>query len=177
MKKKEFTFSFIEKKVRSKTFGILTTLNSDGTPHSTGILYGVSPPSSKFFLYFLTAKKSKKVRNIRINPNISFIIPFPHYYIRFVPSGTVTFNGKVSLIPTTEIKSIFEFESIFSRKRVLRLILKEIENQNTDSFTFGEIVPHSKVLCHSVGYNILKLRKGHKQGGYSVLIPPERLVQ
>ncbi|MHA1966439.1 MAG: pyridoxamine 5'-phosphate oxidase family protein [Candidatus Hodarchaeales archaeon] len=176
MKKQEFSFSFIEKKVRSKTFGILTTLNGNGTPHSTGILYGVSPPSSKFFLYFLTAKKYKKVRNIRNNPYISFIIPFPHYYIRFVPSGTVTFNGKVSLLPPTEIKGSSEIKSIFSRKRVLKLILKEIETQDTDLLTFGKIVPHSKVLCHSVGYNILKLRKGHKQGGYSVLIPPERLI-
>jgi uncharacterized pyridoxamine 5'-phosphate oxidase family protein len=176
MKKHDFSFSFIEKKVRSKTFGILTTLNEDGTPHSTGILYGVSPPSSKFSLYFLTSKKYKKVRNIKKNPNISFIIPFPHYYIRFAPSGTVTFNGKVSLIPTTGIKNNFKIKSIFSRKRVLRLILKEIEKQKTDSLTFGKIIPHSKVLCHSVGYNLLKLRKGHKQGGYSVLIPTERLV-
>ncbi|MFQ6125671.1 MAG: pyridoxamine 5'-phosphate oxidase family protein [Candidatus Heimdallarchaeota archaeon] len=173
MNKHQFTFSFIEKQIRKKTFGILTTINQDGTPHSTGILFGVSPPFSKFVLYFFTSREYKKVRNIKRNPYVSLIIPFPHYYIRFAPSGTVTFNGKADFISIDDI----DVHDIFSKKRVLRLVIKEIETQDTESLTFVRIIPNPKVLCFGVGYNVFKLRKDHRQGGYSVIIPQERLLE
>jgi len=171
MNKHQFSFSFIENQIRKKTFGIITTINPDGTPHTTGICYGVSPPSSKFCFYFLTSKKYKKVRNIQNNPNISFLIPFPHYYIRFAPSGTVTFNGEAELVPIDNV----ELQPIFSKKRILRLILKEISTQEKDSFIFIRLKPNPKVLCHGVGFNVFKLRKGHRHAGYTVRIPQERL--
>lgn len=169
----QFSFSFIEKQIRKKTFGILTTINQDGTPHTTGILYGISPPFSKFVLYFLTSKKYKKVRNIKRNPNVSLIIPFPHYYIRFAPSGTVTFNGKADFISIDDI----DVRNVFSKKRILRLIIKEIETEDTESLTFVRMISNPKVLCFGVGYNVFKLRKGHRHGGYSVIIPHERLLE
>ncbi|MHA2165795.1 MAG: pyridoxamine 5'-phosphate oxidase family protein, partial [Candidatus Hodarchaeales archaeon] len=98
MNKQVVSFSFVEKQVRKKTFGVLTTINRDGTPHTTGILYGVSLPSSKFALFCLTSKNYKKVRNIERNPNISFLIPFPHYYIRFAPASIVTFQGTIDFL-------------------------------------------------------------------------------
>ncbi|MFW9902971.1 MAG: pyridoxamine 5'-phosphate oxidase family protein [Candidatus Thorarchaeota archaeon] len=171
MNTNQFSFSFVEKQVRRNTFGVLTTINKDGTPHTTGILYGVSPPSSKFALYFLTSIKYKKTRNIRQNPNVSFLIPFPHYYIRFAPSATVTFFGKADLI-TLEDEVI---QAIFSKKRILRLIIKRIKEEEPESITFIKIKPKSKVLCHGLGINVLKLRRGHAQAGYSVLIPQNRL--
>ncbi|MFW9995107.1 MAG: pyridoxamine 5'-phosphate oxidase family protein [Candidatus Odinarchaeota archaeon] len=171
MERKHFTFSFIENQIRNKTFGVLTTVNQDGTPHSTGILYGVSPPSDKFALYFLTSKEYKKVRNIKVNPNVSLIIPFPHYYIRFAPSGTVMFKGKAGLVSLSER----EIQDVFSKKRVLRFVIKQTSEQDEESLAFIRIKPDPKVLCFGVGYNVLKLRKGHRQGGYSVTIPEERL--
>ncbi|MFX0182219.1 MAG: pyridoxamine 5'-phosphate oxidase family protein [Candidatus Hodarchaeota archaeon] len=107
MKKRQISFTYIEKKINTKTSGVLTTINQDWTPHSTGILYGVSPPSKKSNLYFFTSKRYKKVRNIMRNPQVSLLIPFPHHFIRFAPSGTVTFNGQVSLVSTddSQIKS------------------------------------------------------------------------
>ena len=171
MSKNQFTFSFVEKQIRKKTFGVLTTINKDGTPHTTGILYGVSPPSSKFALYFLTSIKYKKIRNIKQNPNISFLIPFPHYYIRFAPSATVTLLGKADLITLEEDM----IQDIFSKKRILRLIIKKMKEEKPESITFVRIKPKPKVLCHSLGFNIFKLRGSHTQAGYSVMIPQERL--
>ncbi len=170
MNKSQFTFTFIEKRIRKKTFGVLTTINQDGTPHTSGIAYGVSPPSSEFSLYFLTSKKYKKARNIAKKPNISLLIPFPHYYIRFAPAGTVTFTGKAEFRPIDDN----ELLDIFSKKRVLRLITKDISPQNKESFTFVQLKPDPKVLCHGVGYNLFKLRQGHKQAAYSVVIPQDR---
>jgi nitroimidazol reductase NimA-like FMN-containing flavoprotein (pyridoxamine 5'-phosphate oxidase superfamily) len=167
----QFDFSFVEKQIRKKTFGVLTTVNKDGTPHTTGILYGISPPSSKFALYSLTSKSYKKVRNLTQNPEVSFLIPFPHYYIRFAPSSTVTFQGIAEFI-SVENAGI---QDTFSKKRALRLILKEIESGEQENMTFIKIKPHPKVLCHGLGFNVFKLRKGHVKGGYSVRIPGDRL--
>ncbi|MFX0052631.1 MAG: pyridoxamine 5'-phosphate oxidase family protein [Candidatus Hermodarchaeota archaeon] len=171
MNENQFDFSFVEKQIRKKTFGVLTTLNKDGTPHTTGILYGVSPPSSKFALYSLTSKNYKKVRNIKANPRVSFLIPFPHYYIRFAPSSTVTFQGKANFLSVEDPI----IQDIFSKKRVLRLILKEIEGGERENITFIKVKPYPKVLCYGLGYNVFKLRKGHTKGGYSVRIPVNRL--
>ena len=171
MKRQEFDFSFVEKQIRKQTFGVLTTLNKDGTPHTTGILYGVSLPSSRFALYSLTSKKYKKVRNISQNPNISFLIPFPHYYIRFAPSSTVTLQGEAEFISIDEPG----IQEIFTKKRVLRLILKEIQKDESEELTFIRIRPNPKILCYGLGYNVFKLLKGHAHGAYSVRIPKNRL--
>lgn len=169
----DFSFSFVEKKVRKKTFGVLTTINRDGTPHTTGILYGVSPPSSKFALFSVTSKKYKKVRNLERNPSISFLIPFPHYYIRFAPASIVTFQGTIDFIPVDDPVLL----DIFSKKRILRLVVKQIQQGEHDNMTFLRIKPKAKVLCHGLGLNIFKMRKGHSQGGYSVTIPEHRLFK
>ncbi|MCG3222227.1 MAG: pyridoxamine 5'-phosphate oxidase family protein, partial [Candidatus Heimdallarchaeota archaeon] len=109
MNKKNFSFSFIEKMVRTKTFGIINTVNQDGSPHSTGVLYGVSSPEKKFALYIATSKKYKKAVNIKRNPTVSFIITFPHHYLRFAPSSTITFSGKAEILPfeNKELLAIF----------------------------------------------------------------------
>lgn len=171
MNEHQFTFSFVEKQIRTKTFGVLTTLNKDGTPHATGILYGVAPPSSKFVLFCLTSKEYKKVRNIKLNPNVSFLIPFPHYYVRFAPSSTVTFQGKADFIKVDNT----EIQEIFTKKRVLKLIIEEIQQGKQESMTFIRIKPNPKVLCYGLGYNVFKMRNAHGQGGYSVIIPQDRL--
>ncbi|MFX1512457.1 MAG: pyridoxamine 5'-phosphate oxidase family protein [Promethearchaeota archaeon] len=173
MSEQQFTFSFVERQIRNKTFGVLTTLNQDRTPHTTGILYGVSPTSSKFALYCLTSIEYKKARNIKRNPNVSFLIPFPHYYIRFAPSSTVTFQGEADFVGVNDP----EIQDIFSKKRILRLIIKEIQQGEQESLTFIRIKPNPKVLCYGLGYNVFKLRKSHARGAYSVMIPPDRLIK
>jgi hypothetical protein len=157
--------------IRSKTFSIITTLNPDNTPHTTGILYGVSPPFSKFSLYVLTSKNYKKVGNIQRNPMVSFIIPYPHHHLRFVPSGTITINGEAEILPfkTEKIKDIF------SEKRILRMITKDLNPEETENYVFLKIKPNPRILVYAVGQNIWKLRSSHTEGGYSVKIPEERL--
>ncbi len=166
----KFNFSFVEKEIRKKTFGILHTLNSDGTPHTTGILYGVSKPDTEFALYLLTSGKYRKVRNIQRNPKVSFIIPFPHHHLRFVPSGTITLNGVAKLVPVNTEDII----DIFSEKRILKMIIADIDFERDEEYVYIKIEPDPKILCFGVGFNIWKLRSSHTEGGYSVTIPPER---
>ena len=167
MKEKRFDFHFIEKQIRSKTFGILNTINRDGSPHSAGILYGVSEPEHEFCIYVKTAKKFRKAKNIVRNPRVSFVIPFPHHFFRFIPSGTITINGQAELVPIDSE----EVREVFLKKGVLKMIVADI---NYDE-TFLRIKPKPKVFCYGVGMSILELRSSHTSASYSVTIPEERL--
>ncbi|MHA1198082.1 MAG: pyridoxamine 5'-phosphate oxidase family protein [Candidatus Heimdallarchaeaceae archaeon] len=170
MTDKKITFSFVEQEIRKKTFGILTTLNNDGTPHTSGILYGVSPPETKLELYLVTEKNFRKTKNIERNPAISYIIPFPHHIIRFAPASTVTINGIAQVI-SIDNKKILE---IFQEKRILRLITAHLTEEEKEDLVFVKIKPNPKVLCYGLGINVIKLRGSHTTGGYSVIIPNDR---
>ncbi len=171
MKAQQFTFNYVEDEIRKKTFGVLNTINNDGTPHTTAVLYGVSPQSSKFALYIATSKTYKKTKNIRNNPQVSFMITFPHYWLRFVPANTVTFKGKAEVIDFYS-EGVLD---IFSQKRILNMITKNLEPEEIEDYVFIRIKPYPKVLCYGIGYNIFKLRSKHVEGGYSVTIPKNRL--
>ncbi|MFW9802005.1 MAG: pyridoxamine 5'-phosphate oxidase family protein [Candidatus Thorarchaeota archaeon] len=164
-----FTFEFVEKEVRKKTFGVLTAIDAKGKPHSTGILYGVSPPESKFALFMLTMEGYAKVRHIRRNPNVSLVVTFPHYYIRFAPASYVMFRGKAELVPFNEPDA----QWAFNQKRILRM------NQGVDpellkKALFIKMNPEPTVFCYGVGISIMELRSEHTEGSYKVAIPSDR---
>ena len=171
MNSSKFTFNFIEEQIRSKTFGIISTINRDGSPHTTGVLYGVSPPKAKFALYIITSNKYRKVRNIKRNPLISFIIPFPHHILRFAPSSSITLNGVIEILPFENKELI----AIFKEKRILRLITKHLDPEERKDYVFLKIKPKAVIQVFGVGFNIWKLRGSHTEGGYAVRIPEERL--
>ena len=54
-----FPFDFIEKNLRKKTFGILTTITPEGRPHSVGVVYAM-PPDLPFCLYLITRPVLKR---------------------------------------------------------------------------------------------------------------------
>lgn len=94
-----FTFAYVERLLRRKNFGVLTTITPEGRPHSVGVVYAVSPPSQPFSIYLITRLALQKARNIHNNANVSFVVPFPHYVFRTVPSACIQFQGKAGLIP------------------------------------------------------------------------------
>ncbi|MHA2294716.1 MAG: pyridoxamine 5'-phosphate oxidase family protein [Candidatus Hodarchaeales archaeon] len=172
MPKRSFSFEFVEKQLRKKTFGILGTVSPKGRSHSTGILYGVSPPSSRFSIYALTEKNYIKVRNIENNPNVSFVIPFPHHFYRIIPSSCVQFQGTANILPFDEK----EGQVVFSQKRILKMMI-DTNNQPDiqENLVFINIKPSRKLFCYGVGMGIMELRKDIEGGSYVVMIPPERL--
>jgi len=154
------------------TFGILSTLNKDGSPHSTGVLYAVSSPDSDFALYIVTSRKYKKTKNISNDPKVSFVIPFPHHFLRFVPSSTVTFYGEVEILPFEKHEELL---LIFTEKRILRMITMHLTDEEKKDYVFLKIKPSPKIHCYGLGYSLFKLRGSHSEGGYSVIIPEDRL--
>src|SRR6266705_2399374 len=84
-----FTFAYVEKLLRRRNFGVLTTITPEGRPHSLGVVYAVSSPDQPFSIYLITRSALKKARNIHNNPNVSFVVPFPHYVFRIVPPACI----------------------------------------------------------------------------------------
>ncbi len=97
--KAPLTFAYVEKLLRTKNFGVLTTITPVGKPHSVGVVYAVSPLSEPFCIYLITRVALKKARNINNDSNVSFVVPFPHYIFRIVPPACIQFQGKTEFIP------------------------------------------------------------------------------
>ena len=159
-------FKFIEKYIRKHTFGILSTADKQGKPHSVGMIYAVSPIDSNFCLYCITDKGYKKAKNIKENPNIAFVIPIPHHILRFVPSNAIQFQGTAEIIPINDEVAI----KAFSTKRLLRSNLAQLENPDL-SLCFIKIIPHQKIHCYGIGISLMKIRKDHSLGSYTVELP------
>ncbi|MFW9886819.1 MAG: pyridoxamine 5'-phosphate oxidase family protein [Candidatus Thorarchaeota archaeon] len=170
MPRKDFSFDFIEREVRKKTFGVLTAVDTNGRPHSTGILYGVSPPKSKFALFVVTSESSAKVRHIKRNSNVSLVVTFPHYYIRFAPASYVMFRGTAELVPLDDSDA----QWAFNQKRILRMN-QGVDPELLEKALFIKINPEPTVFCYGVGIGIMELRREHTEGDYKVTIPSDRL--
>jgi hypothetical protein len=170
MSQNQFTFEFVERQIRKKTFAILSTVGPKGRAQSSGVMFGVSPPDAKFSIYVLTHKSYRKIRNVRRNSSVSLVIPYPHYYLRFVPSSCISFQGRAKILPFNNP----EAQESFRKKRMLRSNLKA-GRQMKGQTVFIKIKPDRKISCYGVGIGVMKLRKHPDSGSYSVKIPSERL--
>jgi general stress protein 26 len=166
---RELSFEVVEEEVRKKTFGVLTTIDCRERPHSTGVLYGISPPESEFSIYVMTGAGYAKVRNVKHNPHVSLVVTFPHYYLRFVPASYVMFRGKAEVVPPDDIFGRWAF----NQKRILRM------SQSVDAASepvFIRLDPEPTVFCYGVGIGVIQLRRHIESGAYKVVIPGGRLM-
>ncbi len=165
------SFRYVEKAVRKRKFGVLSVVDPKGSPHSTGILYGVSHPDSRLAFYVITKKSAAKVRYLKKNPNVSLLVTFPHYYLRFAPDSTVMFRGIADFV-TLDDKDV---QWAFSQGRILQ------ENLQVDSEVMRDAVvirikPHKTIYCYGIGVSINQLRKDPTAASYRITIPPDRLL-
>ena len=165
-----FSLAVVEKEVRKKTFGIISVVDPDGRPHSTGVLFGMSPSDSPMFLYVVTSRKAAKVRYIKRNPSVSLTVTFPHHWLRFVPDSTVMFRGTADLVFLDDEG----FRAAFSQKRMLRMNLQVDSEAMKDSIVI-RVRPDRTVYCYGVGIGINELRKDPTAARYKVVIPEGRL--
>jgi hypothetical protein len=163
-------FAYIEKKVRKKVFGVISTIDSKDRPHSTGIVFAIPPPEYPFAIYMVTGKKAVKARNIRRIPATAFVVTFPHYYIRFAPTFYAMFRGTSEILPIDDEV----FRLAFSKKMVTRKALKEDLIELGDNCVI-KLIPEPTVFCFGLGINPLKLIRNPGVANYKVTIPVERL--
>ncbi len=88
--------SEINELIEERHVAVITTLNRDGSPHSTPIWY--MPEADK--LWIITDRDSLKIRNIKRDPRVSILIATDG-----PPYRWVSFKGEATLcdIETTEL--------------------------------------------------------------------------
>lgn len=164
------SFEIVETEVRRRTFGVLSTVSRDHRPHSTGVVYGVSSRKRPFSLYVTTNRDNKKARNITRDPNVSFTIPIPRRFLRFLPPNCVQFQGRAEIVS-------FEDEDArngFSRSLVLRKILKLEEEHVGSKAVFIRIRPDSTIHTYGMGSSLVGLLRNIRAQS-RVEIPSSRL--
>jgi len=166
----KFSFDLVESKVRKKSFGVLTTIDSKGRPHSTGIIYAVGPPDSPFALYSIVSANYAKVRNIKRNPNVSLVVTFPHYWIRFAPASYAMFRGTAQILPENDEEGRWAM----SQSRIGRMNLQTEAEEVGVELAYIKITPEPTVFCYGVGMGLMELRSNHENAAYKVTIPEER---
>ena len=167
------TFEFIEKQIRKKTFGIISTIDQKGHSHSTGIVYGIASSKSNFALYILTHRNYKKVKNIEKSNSVSFVIPFPHHILRFVPASCVQFQGTAEILPFSDKEAQGSFNA---GSKILKMNLKQVSERKDKEkgVVFIKIIPDRKLYCYGLGFSLNELRKNVETGSYIVTIPQDR---
>ncbi len=161
------TFENIENEIRKRNYGVLSTISRDGRPHSASVLYAVSARARPFALYIVTDRRSKKARNIVLNPNISFVIPIPKR-LGFLPPGSIQFQGKAEILPLTDEASKEAFNESIILERVLKMQLA----QKGEVSAFIRIRPDSVVFTYGVGMSILQLMKHIEEASARIEVPP-----
>ncbi|MHA2028573.1 MAG: pyridoxamine 5'-phosphate oxidase family protein [Candidatus Kariarchaeaceae archaeon] len=166
---RKLPFTTVEKYIRQKDYGILGTIDDKGFPHSTSVLYGVSPPNEMFSLYVVTGKSYKKTINIRGCPNISFVIPFPHHIFRFVPSNCIQFQGTAEFLPIEDSSAA----KAFQKNKILKMTLLDAM-EDPEDYLFVKINPNQTIHGYGLGLSLRKLRDDHVNGSFKSKIPNER---
>ena len=135
----------------------------------------MAPPSQQrfFCLYLITRPELKKARNIRDNPNVSFVVPFPHYLFRSIPPRCIQFQGKAELLPIEDdddrdpvVVNAFQRSIVLKRSMEHSLRLGES--------IFIRIVPDKKIFCFGIGANLLRLlipSQNKNLGNFYVTVP------
>ena len=118
---REVPFEKIEKKIRKCKFGFLGSITSEGRPHVAGVMYAVSIPGNDLSLYIITGIDTKKAKNIRDNPDVTFAIPIPHHIIRFAPDFNIQFQGRAEILPFNDPKA----QEAMKQRRLMKRMLKK----------------------------------------------------
>ena len=145
-----FTFDYVEKQLRKKNFEIITTVTPEGRPRSVGVVYAMAPPSQQrfFCLYLITRPVLKKARNRCDNPNVSFVVPFPHYLFGSIPPRCIQFQGKAELLPMEDDDDDNDDPVVvkaFQRSIVLKRSMEH--SLRLGESIFIRIVPDKKIFC------------------------------
>lgn len=164
-------FTEVEKAMRESCYGVLGTIDGNGNPHSTSVLYGVSLPDDPFSLYVVTSRSYKKIRNIEARPEVSFVIPFPHHIMRFVPPNCVQFQGIAELYDLNFVHAY----ATFLEKKTLKMTLADAMQHPNDN-VFIRIIPNQRINGYGLGMSMMEMRNNIRAGAFKSNIPKERLA-
>jgi hypothetical protein len=106
------------------------------------------PADQSFCLYLIMRPALKKARNIRNNPNVSFVVPYPHYLFRMLPPACIQFQGKAQFVPIDDPTALKVFQSSTVLRRSMMHSLDLGESK------FVKVTPDNKILSFGINASI-----------------------
>lgn len=160
-------FVYVEKQLRKKSFGVISVVDYHEHPHSTGVIYAIPRRPQPFHFYVLTGADYRKTKYIQKNPNVAFMVTFPHYWMRFVPANTVHFQGTAEILPFSDPTA----QTAFQNSRITRMNLSSEFDEH--EMVFIKIIPPKSLNVYGIGIPIMQMRKDPGAAGYKTVIPEE----
>jgi hypothetical protein len=130
----------------------------------------VGTPEKPFALYSIVGANYAKVRNIKRNPNVSLVVTFPHYWVRFAPASYVMFRGTAEILPDNDSDGRWAM----SQTRIGRMNLQTEAELIGTELVYIKMTPEPTVFCYGVGIGLMELRRDLETAMYKVTIPEDR---
>jgi uncharacterized protein YhbP (UPF0306 family) len=166
------SFDRVEKALRQRTFGTLSTLTERGTPHATGVVYAVSAPREPLALYVTTRTTTRKVRNLRTHPDVAFVVPVPHRFLPVFPPAAIQFMGTATVVTADDDGANRAFESSWFLRRILTAE-HQIVTEGGD-LCFIRIRPVGTLFTYAIGMSLIENLKRPRAAIGRVTIPADR---
>jgi uncharacterized protein YhbP (UPF0306 family) len=165
-------FGDVERALRRQTFGTLSTLTGRGTPHATGVVYAVSAPDEPLALYVTTRTTTRKVRNLRVRPEVAFVVPVPRRFVPAFPPRAIQFLGTADVVPADDGGANRAFQSSWFLRRILAAE-RRIVTEGGD-LCFIRIRPRDTLFTYGMGMSLLQNATRPRQAIGRVPIPVGR---
>ena len=168
------TFNDVERELRWNNFGTLSTIDADGRPSSVGLLYAISTPRSPFRVYVMSQARTRKVRNIKANPNVSFVVPCRRRLLWVVPPNCIQFQGIAEVLAADDAAGRSAFEGSY----LMRMMLKKASQVDTGALgepCFICIRPNPVIHTYGLGLSAWQLYMHIEEAGSRVKVPANRL--
>ena len=166
------SFDDAEKALRQRTFGTLSTLTKRAAPHATGVVYAVSAPDEPLALYVTTRTSTRKVRNLRVHPEVAFVVPVPHRFLPAFPPRAIQFMGTATVVAADDEGAKRAFESSWFLQRILATE-RRIVTEGGD-LCFIRIRPDGMLFTYGMGMSVLDVVRRPRGAIGRVAIPAGR---
>jgi len=166
------TFDMVLKELKRRNFGVLSTMTKDGRSHSAGVFYSVSPSARPLEIYVMTRTKLKKARNIRANPNVSFVVPLRRRLLTFVPPPCIQFQGQAEIVDWKDKVALEAFRASFMGRMILNMY-DDMYRRGDTSICFLRITPDPTIFTYGVGVSLWEMKRRMEVASAKVQIPEE----
>jgi general stress protein 26 len=119
MKQRNLTVDVVLETLRRNHFAVLSTVGSDGTPHSAGVNYGISSVGSPLALFVMTRRHLQKARDIESNARVSLVVPVQRRLLWPVPPATIQLRGRAEILDGLDQCGIRAFAGFWIGRPIL----------------------------------------------------------
>jgi len=166
------SFDDVETALRRRRFGTLSTLTERGAPHATGVVYALSAPDEPLAMYVTTRTTTRKVRNLRVHPDVAFVVPVPHRFFAVFPPAAVQFMGTATVAAADDEGANRAFGSSWFLRRIL-VTEQRIVAEGGD-LCFIRIRPEGTLFTYAMGMSVLDVLRRPRGAIGRVAMPAGR---